>query len=110
MDPVNFNNMVDGMVAMGILGMLGFFAMRMAKMWMEHRQKTKHGLGEGADISAELQQAIQGEFMRLRAENAEFRNKLAEMEKKLNGQMPPIVTPEQQAEIAKILGVQKTQS
>jgi hypothetical protein len=95
------------MIASGfIIAMIGRIMIRLKQIEVE-----KQKFSAPQDISAELQQAIQGEFTRLRQENAEFRAKFAEIEKRLPGTaQPSALTPEQQAEINKILAAHKIQS
>ncbi len=90
-----------------MIPILGIFAGIIA-IWTNHQRKMRQmdldaqlkmsgAASTAGDISTELQQAIKGEFERLRQENAQLRDKLETIEQRMNTSL----TSEVQAEIAK---------
>jgi hypothetical protein len=90
---------------LSVTGIGALFVFHMTRMWLEHRQKIK--LNEAKDISSELQQAIQGEFTRLRQENAEVKKRLEALEHKQGTNSAAALTPESMAELMKQMEAEK---
>jgi uncharacterized protein YneF (UPF0154 family) len=66
----------------GIIAIIGGYVVKLKKMEIERQQLSSSG-----DISSELQNAIKGEFTRLRQENEDLRRRVETLERgSANGQ------------------------
>lgn len=84
---------VKAISIVGVFIVASYTALRFYRMRIE--EKT---LAKSDDISNELMHAIKAEFSTMRAENAELRNRLAQLEGQVQQALPDEVRKQQQVQ------------